>query len=281
MRGTPATRESLTSIRELLIDKPDGGQVRLADVADVHIAPNPNVIEREAVSRRLDVVANVSGRSRGAVTRDVEQALQKVEFPLEYHATVLKPERQNPWDRLPLFAAFAAVAVFLLLQAAFGSWRLAALALFTLPTALVGGVLAALLTGGDVTIGSYAGFLTVLGIAARGGIVLINRCQSLRQKGDERFGPGLVLRGAEERIAPVLITALAIGLGLLALVLLGDPFGGEIIQPMAAVILGGLVTSTLFSLFIVPALYLRFAPEAETVPSRSQLSISQKEVPAL
>ncbi len=280
VRGAPETRESLTSIRELLIDKPDGGQVRLADVADVRIAPNPNVIEREAVSRRIDVAANVSGRSRGAVVRDVEQALQQVEFPLEYHATVLKPERQNPWDRLLLFAAFAAMAIFLLLQAAFGSWRLAALAFFTLPIALAGGVLAALLAGGDVTIGSYAGFLTLLGIAARSGVVLINRYQSLRQNGDEPFGPGLVLRGAQERIAPVLMTALAIGPGLLALVLVGDPFGDEVMQPMALVILGGLVTSTLFSLFIVPALYLRFAPGLETDTARSQLSISQGEVPA-
>ena len=280
VRGTPETRESLSSIRELLIDKPAGGQVRLADVADVRIAPNPNIIERESVSRRIDVAANVSGRSRGAVVRDVEEALQNVEFPLEYHATVLEPERENPWDRLLLFAAFAAAAIFLLLQAVFGSWRLAALAFITLPIALVGGVLAALLDGGDVTIGSYAGFLTLLAISARGGILFIDRCQHLQQAENHPFDPGLVLRVAEERIAPVLMTALAIGLGLLPLMFLGDIFGYEVVYPMAWVILGGLVTSTLFNLFTLPALYARFATGLETATARSQLNISQEEVPA-
>jgi CzcA family heavy metal efflux pump len=280
VRGTSDTRENLSSIRDLLIDTPDGGQVALADVADVRIAPNPSVIEREAVSRRIDVTANVSGRSRGAVVRDVEQSLQRIDFPLEYHATVLKAEKENPWDHLLLFGAFAAMAAFLLLQVAFGSWRLALMAFLTLPIALIGGVLAALVAGGDVTIGTYAGFLTLLGIAARSCILLITRCQALRRKGDEPFGPEFVVSAAQERIVPVLMTAFAVGLGLLVLVLLGDPFGDEVLQPMALVILGGLVTLTLYSLFILPGLYLRFAPEPETVPARSNLNISQKEASA-
>jgi len=280
VRGTPETRASLTSIQELLIDKPSGGQVRLADVASVRIAPNPTVIEREGVSRRMDVVASVSGRARGAVENDVREALRNVEFPLEYHATVLKTETENSWDRLLWLALFSAAAIFLLLQAAFGSWRLAALTFVSLPTAAVGGVVAALLAGGDVTIGSYIGYVTLLGITARNSIVLIGRCQSLYRSRQEPFTVDLVVSAAQERIAPVLMTATAVALGLVALLLYGDPFGHEVIEPMAAIMLGGLVTSSLFSLFILPALYLRFAPEREPVAARPPLSISQKEVPA-
>src|SRR5207249_7309054 len=123
VRGTPETRANFTAIQELLIDKPSGGQVRLADVANVRIAPNPTVIEREGVSRRMDVIASVSGRARGAVVNDVQEALRKVQFPLDYHATVLTSEKENSWDRLLWLALFAPTAVFLLLQAAFGSWR--------------------------------------------------------------------------------------------------------------------------------------------------------------
>jgi Cu/Ag efflux pump CusA len=145
---------------------------------------------------------------------------------------------------------------------------------------LVGGVVATLLAGGDVTIGSYAGFVTLLAIAARNGVVLIGRCQALHRSGQEPFGADLVISAAQERIVPVLMTATAVALGLAALLLYGDPFGHEVVEPMAAIILGGLVTSSLFSLFILPALYLNFAPEPEPVPARPKLTISQKEVPA-
>lgn len=271
--GTPETRHSLTSIRELLLDKPRGGHLRLADVADVRIAPNPNVIDREAVSRRLDVVAKVRGRDVGSARRDVERALQRLELPLEYHAKLLNPEGQTPRERLLIFAVAAGLGILLLLQAAFWSWRLAGLAFLTLPIALVGGALAALAAGGDVTIGSYAGFFAVLGIAARNGIVLINRYRQLEREEGEPFGPGLVLRGTRERVTPILMTALATGLALAPLVLVGDVFGREIIGPMAVVILGGLVTSTLVNLFILPVLYLRFAPRLEADTSPWQLSI--------
>jgi Cu/Ag efflux pump CusA len=268
VRGTPQTRESLTNVRELLLERPGGGYVRLADVADVRIAPNLTVIEREGVSRRMDVVANVSGRSRGAVVGDVEKALTKVEFPYEYYPRVLKSVDENPWDHLLLFAGFAALATFLLLQAAFGSWRLGAIAFLSLPVALAGGVLAVLIDGGDITIGSYAGFLTLLAIGARGAIALMSRYQHVQRQEHGPFGPALIVTGAQERVVPVLMTASATGIGLLALLLVGDIFGYEIVRPMAIVILGGLVSSTLLNLFILPTLFLLFAPEAETETSR-------------
>src|SRR5512140_2511766 len=127
-----------------------------------------------------------------------------------------------------------------------------------LPSALVGGILAAYFTGGVVSLGSLVGFLTVFGIAARNKIMLINHYQHLERHEGEVFGPKLALRGAIERLSPILMTALATGLALVPLVLAGDIPGHEIEYPMAIVILGGMVTSTLLNLFVVPSLYLRF-----------------------
>ncbi len=271
--GTPATRNSLTSIRELLIDAPNGGHVRLEDVADVSIKATPNVIQREANSRRIDVSLNPDGRDLGAVVADVERRLAQIQFPLEYHAELLGEyaERQSAQGRLLGFGLAALIGIFLLLQAAFGSWRLATLLMVTLPMALVGGVLATLLGGGILSIGSLVGFVTVLGIAARNGIMLINHYQHLEREEGEAFGPDLVLRGARERLSPIMMTSLAAGLALLPLVIAGDRPGHEIEHPMAIVILGGLVTSTLLNLLVVPALYLRFGRARTTAVRRSSV----------
>jgi CzcA family heavy metal efflux pump len=273
--STPQTRQSPNSIRNLLISTPDGGTVRLGDVADVSILPTPNLIEREYDSRRIEVGLNAGGRDLGDVVRDVKQRLSGIKFPLEYHAEVLGEyeERQASQRRLLGFGLASAIGVFLLLQAAFGSWRLAALAFFTLPSALVGGVLAAFATGGVISLGSLIGFFTVFGVAARNGIMLINHYQHLEREEGEPFGPKLVLRGARERLAPILMTALAAGLALLPLVIAGDIPGHEIEHPMAIVILGGLVTSTVLNLFIVPSLYLRFGKNKE---ERNKALLSQR-----
>jgi CzcA family heavy metal efflux pump len=259
VRGTPETRHSLTSVRELLIDTPDGGHVRLADLADVRIVPTPNVIKREAVSRRIDVGANVRDRDLGAVAREVEQRLATIDFPREYHPVVLGEyaERQAAQTRLLMLAIAAAIGIFLLLQASFGSWRLTTLSFLCLPSALVGGVLAAFFSDGVISLGSLVGFLTVLGIAARNGIMLISHYQHLEQVEGVPFGPGLVVQGAKERLAPILMTGATTGLSLIPLIIYGNIPGHEIEHPMAIVILGGLITSTLLNLFVVPALYLR------------------------
>ena len=258
--STPETRGSVSDIEGLLIDTADGGQVRLDEVADVRIAPTPNSISHDGLARRIEVSANVSGRDLGSVVGDVERALAAVEFPLEYHPELLGEyqERQAAEGRLLAFGVAAAIGVFLLLQASFGSTRLATLSFFTLPSALVGGVLAAFIAGGNISLGSLVGFFTILGIAARNGIMPINHYQHLEREEGEPFGPGLVLRGARERLSPILMTALATGLAVLPLVIAGDIPGHEIEHPMAVVILGGLVTSTLLNLFIVPSLYLAF-----------------------
>jgi CzcA family heavy metal efflux pump len=256
----PKIRNSLTKIRELLIDTPRGGHVRLEEMADVRVLPTPNVIQRENQSRRISVEANVRGRDLGSVARDVERALAKVQFPLEYNAVVLGEyaERQAAQQRILIFGIIAAIGIFFLLQASFQSWRLATLVFVTLPMALVGGVLAAWGGSGVLSLGSLVGFLTVFGIAARNGIMMINHYQHLEEKECEPFGSGLVLRGAKERLAPILMTSGALGLALVPLIVAGSIPGHEIEHPMAIVILGGLVTSTLLNLFVIPSLYLRF-----------------------
>jgi Cu/Ag efflux pump CusA len=258
--STPATRANLSSIRNLLLDTPGGGHVRMGDVADIQIVPASNLIQRENDSRRIDVGADVRGRDIGAVAHDVEQRLHSISYPLGYHAEVLGEyaERQAAQSRLFGYALAAAVGVFLLLVAAFGNWRLAALSFVTLPSALVGGLLAAFVGGGILSLGSLVGFLTVFGIAARNGIMLINHYQHLEQFEGETFGSALIVRGARERLSPILMTALATGLALVPLVIAGDIPGHEIEHPMAIVILGGLITSTLLNLFVVPAIFLRY-----------------------
>ena len=258
--GIPETRRSLTDIENLLIDTPDGGQVRLADVADVRIVPTPNAINRENFARRLSVEAEVSGRDLGSVVEDVEDTLETIGFPIGYHAELLGEyaERQDAEQRILIAGIVAGIVIFFLLLVSLGTWRLAAMSFLSLPLALVGGVIAAYATGGVLSLGSLVGFLTILGVAARNGIMLISHYQHLEEVEGETFGFGLVLRGARERIAPIMMTALTAGLALIPLVIAGNIPGHEIEHPMAIVILGGLVTSTLVNLFIVPPLYLVF-----------------------
>jgi CzcA family heavy metal efflux pump len=272
----PEVRNSLSDIRNLPIDTPDGGHVLLAEVAEVTIKPTPNAIEREANTRKIDVGANVSGRALGAVVGDVQDRLEQVQFPLGYSYDLIGElaERHAADQRLRNYGLLAAVGVLLLLVLAFRSWRLGLMAFLALPMALVGGLLGAYLSGGIISLGSLVGFFTVLGIVARNGIMLITHCQHLEREEGEPFGPALVLRGAKERLAPILMTALATGLALVPLVASGEIPGAEIEYPMAIVILGGLVTATLLNLFIIPALYLRFgrrrtapAPPAPSLPT--------------
>jgi CzcA family heavy metal efflux pump len=259
--SAPETRGDLTAIERLPMETATGEHIPLGEVASVVIEGTPNAVSHEQLARRLDVSANVSGRDLGSVVGDVEAALGTIDWPLETHPELLGEfqERQAAQDRLLLFGAGAALGVLLLLTTAFGFLRLALLSFLTLPSALVGGVLAAWIGGGVISLGSLVGFFTILGIAARNGIMMINHFQHLERHEGEPFGPSLVLRGARERLAPIVMTALATGLAIVPLVVVGDLPGHEIEHPMAVVIVGGLITSTLLNLFVVPSLYLRFA----------------------
>jgi len=263
--STPETRQNIDDIRQLLIDTPGGGHVRLEEVADVRIATSPTVIRREGVSPYLDIVFNLQGRDAQAVISDVRAAIQNFPFPLEYHAVVLEDyaTRQATQQRQIITWVVAAIGIFLLLHASFGSWRLAATTILTLPAALAGGVLAALLGGSFFSFVSLFGYLAILGIAVRNVVMTMYHYQRLEQQEGENSRQELVLRGSRERIAPILMTALATGAALLPFVLFGDTPGLEIVRPTAIIILGGLVTSTLVSLFVIPSLYLRFGSHIE------------------
>ena len=256
----PSARASVEDIRNVLVDTPKG-PIHLGDVATVTVRPTANFIKHENGVRRLDVGAGVKGRDLGAVSRDVEKGLKAISFPLEHRAEVIGvyAERQSAQRRLEVFAVLSLALIVVLLMIVFKNWRDVILHLVTLPIALVGGLIAAYLSGGVLSIGSLVGFFTVLGITARNGIMLISHFQHLETKEGVPFGPELAIQGAKERLAPILMTMLATGLALIPLVVRGDIAGQEIEYPMATIILGGLITSTLANLFIVPPLYLRYA----------------------
>jgi CzcA family heavy metal efflux pump len=263
--GTPQVRNSVTDIRNLLLDTPRGGHVRLGEVADVRIASTPTVIYHEALQNRIDVVADVRGSDVGAVVEAVDSRLDEVDFPVEYYPSLLGESvvREAAEERMLGFALAVAIGILLLLQAAFRSWRLAVSFFLTMPVSLVGGVVGAVLDGGTISLGTILGFLGVLAIAVRHGIMLIKHYQSLEERDGVAFGPALVLRGTRERFAPIVVTALITGAAMVPLVLFGKVGGLEIVHPIAVVIFGGLVTAVVFNLHVVPALYLRFGAKRE------------------
>lgn len=263
--STPETRQSLSDILNMPIDTPDGGQVKLSDVAKVRVAPTLSVIRHEAVHRYIDVVAQVGKHNISAVAANINSHLQQMQFPLEYHAEVLggSADQQNNLTRFLVIAIAAVVGIFLLLQSAFKSWRLAFLAIVTLPLAISGGLLAVFLTGSTLSLGSIAGFLAILGFAIRNGIVMTSHFNHLERNEGVTFGLQLVLRGSRERLPSTLMTALATMLAFIPALFLGNIPGLEIIRPMAVVFLGGMVTTSLLDLLVFPVLYLRYGGKRE------------------
>jgi Cu/Ag efflux pump CusA len=266
--GIPDSRRSVSSIQNLLIDSPWGGQVRLSDVATVRVRPNPTNIKHDAVARYVDVTADVRGRSLGAVTRDVENAVRGVTFPVEHHLEVLgeSTQRQDTRNRTLAYAIAFVIALFFLLQATFGSWRLASLLFLLLPVALAGGLLVAALRQDVLSLASLTGLLAVLAIAVRGGVVQIRHYQRLERE-SEQPGRDLVLRGTRERFDPALTAGLATVVVLAPLLVLGVAPGIEVLQPLVGIVLGGLVTAMLVNLFVLPTLYLRFAGRPRPAPA--------------
>ncbi len=258
--GTPEVRSSISSLRGLWIETPTGGFVRLGDIADVVVVPTPGAIRHEASSRRLDVTCEVRGRALDQVARQLEDELHELSFPPGHHAELLGEyaAQQEAARSLAMGGAIALLGIVLILYIDFRSARLTVLVLTTLPFALVGAVAAAHLGGGVLSLGSLVGFVTVLGIAARNGIMLVSHYRHLREVEVMAFGVDLVVRGTVERLSPILMTALCTALALVPLAIWGDRPGHEIEHPMAVVILGGLTTSTVLNLFVTPVAYLRF-----------------------
>ncbi len=264
--GEPAIRGDRHALADLMIQSPNGTQARLRDVANIRVVPAPNEIKRENGQRRIDVTLNVSGADLGTVARSVEATVAQMPFATGYHPRVLgeyaalKESRQKLWS----IGLMCLVGILLLVWLEFRSVRITTLVATSLPFALVGGVAGVALTGGVLSLGSLVGFVTVIGISARNGIMLLSHYDHLQKVEGEEFGPRLILRGAEERLVPILMTAACAGLALLPLIVAGNAPGHEIEHPMAIVILGGLVSSTALNLFLMPALYARFGSEKVT-----------------
>mgnify|MGYP003345657658 FL=1 len=260
VQGEARLRRDVEAIRGLLIDAPSGAQVALRDVADITVESGPNVINRESASRKIDVYCNVAGRDLSSVARELEAAVrQDVTFLPGCHPQFLGEyaEASAARQRLFLLSGLSAVAIFLLLYSDFQAFKPAALIFLTLPFALAGGIAGVVLGGGVVSLGSLVGFVTVLGVAVRNGIMLIDHYRHLQQVEGVPFGIPLILQGASERLAPVLMTAMTTGLALIPVLQGGNIPGQEIEYPMAFVILGGLLSSTLLNLLVVPAFYFR------------------------
>jgi len=259
--GTPKVRRDIAALREVVIDTPTGGHVPLGQVADVYVAPTPNQITREANSRHIDVSCNVSGRDLGSVAKEIETKVKAIDFDTGYHPEIMGEyaERQESRNRLLSVAALSALGIFFIVYSDFSSVRLALLLMLCLPIALTGSIFAALLTGGILSLGSIVGFVTVLGIVGRNGIMLISHYRHLELEENMPFGVDLIVRGAMERLSPILMTALTTALALVPIAIGGNKPGQEIEHPMAIVIMGGLVSSTLLNLLFMPALYWKFA----------------------
>jgi Cu/Ag efflux pump CusA len=260
--GSAQTRNSLTDLQNLLLDTPSGGQVRLQDVADVSIKPQPTEITHDEVLRDTEVIASIRGRDPNQVVADVKARLAAVPMPYEYHAEVLGDAtvRQSGLRQVWAFGAAALIGILLLCQAATGSWRRSALLLLVLPLAVVGGVLTAPLAGGANTAGALAGLFAVFGLAARGGLMLSRRIRALQS--ENGWGPDshVVVEAAREQAVPVLRSALAVALVALPAAVLGSRAGLELLHPMAVTVLGGLVSLVVVLLLVLPALNLLVTP---------------------
>jgi CzcA family heavy metal efflux pump len=269
VRLEDSARESVESIGRTLIDTGTATKVPISQVADVHVDQGPNTINRENVQRRIIVQANVAGRDLGSVIEDVRAAIgQKVHLPqgyfVQYGGQFESQEKAS--RQISILSLVAVAGIFLLLYIALKSMRSALLVMANLPLALIGGVVMVFLSGGTLSVASLVGFITLFGIATRNGIMLISHYSHLMTEEGVPFRDAIV-QGSMERLSPILMTALVTGVGLVPLALgVGQP-GKEIQQPMAVVILGGIVTSTFLNMIVIPALYLKYGRAEEKLPS--------------
>jgi Cu/Ag efflux pump CusA len=265
VRFDDASRQSVETIASTLIDTPVGAKIPISQVAEVRVDQGPNTINRENVQRRIIVQANVANRDLGSVIDEIRTKVARdVPLPEGYFVQYGGQfEAQEAAARqISILSVLAVAGIFLLLYLALGSSRLALLVMANLPLALIGGVIMVFASGGTLSIASLIGFITLFGIATRNGIMLITHYQHLIKEEGVPFRQSIV-QGSLERLSPILMTALVTGVGLIPLAFgVGQP-GKEIQQPMAVVILGGIVTSTFLNMIVMPALYLKYGAVAE------------------
>ncbi len=260
VRFNDAARQSAEAIASTLIDTPIGAKVPINQVASVQVDQGPNTINRENVQRRIIIQSNVAGRDLGSVINEIRQKIARgVALPEGYFVQYggQFEAQEEAARKITVMSVVAIAGIFLLLYLALGSGRLALLVMANLPLALIGGVIMVFVSGGTLSVASLVGFITLFGIATRNGIMLITHYQHLAAEESVPFRQSII-QGSLERLSPILMTALVTGVGLVPLALgVGQP-GKEIQQPMAVVILGGIVTSTFLNMIVIPPLYFRY-----------------------
>ena len=255
IRIDPTLVNTVESVADLELRTPSGTFVPLKQVADVSFGYGPNTINRENVSRRIVIQCNVQNRDLGNFIAEVQQKInEQINLPEAYFLTYggQFESQQAAQRRILIQTGFVLVGICVLLFLAMGSFRLSLLVMLNLPLALIGGIVSIFLTGGVLSIPSMVGFILLFGIAVRNGIILVTHINTLRSEGMSLYDA--VMKGAEERISPVLMTALTTGLGMLPLAL-AHGSGAELQKPLAIVISGGMITATLLTLLVLPVLY--------------------------
>jgi CzcA family heavy metal efflux pump len=278
VRYDPALRGNLDAIRATLITTPGGACLPLSALADIQNDRGPYFINRENVQRKIVVMANVAGRDLKSVVGEMKaKVAQEVKLPAGYHIEFGGQfESAEEASRvLLLLGSAVVVGIFLLLFVAFHSVRDAFIVMLNLPLSIIGGVVGVYAAGGVVTIASIIGFITLFGIATRNGVMMISHIHHLIESDAVDSAREAVKRGAQERLIPILMTALAAGLALVPLALSGGQPGSEIQAPMAVVILCGLISSTVLNMLVVPALYLRFGAARQTLASTASQQQSE------
>ncbi len=258
VRADGSNRNTMESISRILIDTPDGRKIPLSDVAEISSTVGPNTINRENVSRKIVISANVAGRDLRSVVNDIQSRIESdTQLPEGYHIEYggQFESEQEAGRTLMLTSLLSIVVIFLLLYMQFHNVRESAIILLNLPFALIGGVLILRLTSGEISIPAIIGFISLLGIATRNGMLLITRYNLLHKEKGLSIRES-VFNGSLDRMNPILMTALTSALALIPLAFRGDLPGNEIQSPMAIVILGGLLSSTFLNAFIIPILYV-------------------------
>lgn len=269
VRFDEASRNSLDALRNATVDTPQGMQIPVSAVATIENLPGPNQILRENTKRRIVISSNTSGRDLGSVVRDMQERINaQVNFPQGYFTEFggQFQASQEATRTLSVLTVFSLVAIFFLLIKALGDWRSALQVMVNVPLALIGAVIALLMTGGVFSIATLVGFISLVGITSRNGIMMISHYLHLMREEGENFTEEMVIRGSLERLVPVMMTALTAGLSLIPFVLAADAPGKEILHPLAVVVLGGILTSTLLDQIVTPAVFYKFGrPAADRI----------------
>jgi CzcA family heavy metal efflux pump len=269
VRFDDASRGNLDALRNVTIDTPQGTQIPVSAVATIENLPGPNQVLRENTKRRIVILSNVAGRDLGSVVQEMRERIRaQVALPegyfLEYGGQF--EAQQAATKRLSILTLFSLLAIFFLLIKALGDWRSALQVMVNIPLALIGAIIAMLLAGAVFSVATLVGFISLVGITSRNGIMMISHYLHLMREEGEGFTEGMIIRGSLERLVPVLMTALTAGLSLIPLALAAGEPGKEILQPLAVVVIGGILTSTLLDQFVTPAVFYKFGrPIAERV----------------